>query len=272
MDATEKVLRSGVREIISQYSPVSRSGEVSRFQSSTHTKREMLFVIQGNSSYMVNNSVYPAGPGTLFFIDRWIPHAFKYTSEDDALRHLWIHFEEKVFPVVVMNVEKGKISPLKKMLILRSEYADILQYRLTQFEQYEPKSSRILEICIRDAVNAILNETAFQLYHQELLRPPEKRVPSVIESVRLHISLSNGRNCSYKELEQISGFSASYLSHQFREYTGMSIGKYIDQVRIEYTAQALKRGMKQKEIAYELGFSSPVNFWSWLRKHRDKIH
>lgn len=274
MNTGEKVLCSGVKKIISQYSPVSRTDEVSRFQRSSHLKREMLFVIQGTSSFMINNSVYPSEPGTLFFIDSWIPHAFKYTPEDDALQHLWIHFEENRHHLlaVVMDIENGKISPLKNILFLRPEYAEILKYRLEQFDLSEQKDSRILEICIRDAVNGILSETAFQLYHQELLQNKKKRVSSVIESVKAHITLCNGRNCSYKELEQISGFSASYLSHQFRECVGMSIGKYIDQARIDYTVAALKRGMKQKEIAYELGFSSPVNFWSWLRKHRDKIH
>ncbi len=271
MDAAEKILRSGVREIISQYSPASRSDEVSRFQSSIHLKRELLFVIQGASSFMVNNSVYPAAPGTLFFIDRWIPHAFKYTPEDDALQHLWIHFEENIPLLVFMDIENGKISPLKNILILRKEYAEILKYRLEQFDQCKDKKSQNLEICIRDAVNSILNEAVFMLFYQNPHSGKSNRVSSAVESVKAHIRLCNGRNCSYKELEQISGFSASYLSHRFRECTGMTISQYIEQLRIEYTITALKRGMKQKDIAYELGFSSPANFWSWLRKHREQI-
>lgn len=271
MFMAEKQLRSGVTTVISQYSPVSRAEEAARFQSSSHVKREMLFVVQGTSSFMLNNSVYAAEPGTLFFIDRWIPHEFKYISSDHGLQHLWIHFEENRFPIVFLDINHGKISPLKSILVLRQEYAELLKYRLEQFDRVFHKDGQILDLCIRDVVNCILNEAAFLLCHPELMQCGTSQVSSVIESVKTHISLCNGRNCSYKELEQISGFSSSYLSHRFRECTGMSIGEYIDQLRIEYTVSALKRGMKQKEIAYELGFSSPVNFWCWLQKHKDKI-
>jgi len=271
MSTAENQLRSGVTTIFSQYSPVSRAKEAVRFQSSSHVKRELLFVVQGTSSFMLNNSVYPAEPGTLFFIDRWVPHEFKYIPSDNSLQHLWIHFEENRFPIVFLNVEHGKISPLKNILILRQEYAELLKYRLDQFDHFLHKDAQSLDLCIRDMVNSILNEAAFLLSNPDLQQRETSKLSSVIESVKTHISLRNGRNCSYKELEQISGFSSSYLSHRFREYTGMSIGEYIDQLRIEYTVSALKRGMKQKEIAYELGFSSPVNFWCWLQKHKDKI-
>ena len=72
-------------------------------------------------------------------------------------------------------------------------------------------------------------------------------------------------------MEKVSGYSRYYLSHRFRESEGYTIGDYIDKIRVEYTIEAMKRGLRQKEIAFELGFSTPSNFWIWLRKHREKI-
>jgi AraC-like DNA-binding protein len=83
--------------------------------------------------------------------------------------------------------------------------------------------------------------------------------------------MSNARDCSLSRLEKISGYSRYYLSHRFREYEGCTIGEYIDKIRIQYTIEAMKRGLRQKEIAFELGFSSPSNFWTWVQKHRKQI-
>jgi AraC-like DNA-binding protein len=51
----------------------------------------------------------------------------------------------------------------------------------------------------------------------------------------------------------------------------MTVGEYINKVRLEYVRNALKRGVRQKEMAYELGFSSPTAFWNWFRKYRDQV-
>ena len=95
---------------------------------------------------------------------------------------------------------------------------------------------------------------------------------TVIESLKRYIRMSNARGCSLEHLEKVSGYSRFYLSHRFRECEGCTIGEYIDKIRVQYTVEAMKRGLRQKEISFELGFSTPSNFWIWLRKHRDIIN
>ena len=109
------------------------------------------------------------------------------------------------------------------------------------------------------------------LFHADASPAECGNANSVIEAVKRYIRMSNGRDCSLRRLEKISGYSKYYLAHRFARSEGCTIGKYIDKIRVQYTREAMKRGLRQKEIAYELGFSTPSNFWNWLQKHRDNI-
>ena len=124
---------------------------------------------------------------------------------------------------------------------------------------------------LRGPLEAILDEISFFLFHDGQSPETTEKSDIVIESLKRYIRMSNARDCSLNRLEKISGYSRYYLSHRFREYEGCTIGEYIDKIRIQYTIEAMKRGLRQKEISFELGFSSPSNFWTWLQKHREKI-
>ena len=74
-----------------------------------------------------------------------------------------------------------------------------------------------------------------------------------------------------ERLAVISGYTRGYMAHKFRRELGMTVGEYIKKVRLEYIRNAMKRNVRQKEMAYELGFSSPAAFWNWFKEHRDQI-
>ena len=275
MDEIEKRLRSGVKYFISQYSPVSHPEESVRFQSSSHAFREICFVIAGSSRYMVNNNVYEIVPGSCVFIDSWIPHAFGYLPEDRNLIHLWIHFSSLNAPLsaTLSEIRAGGIIQPESSVSMSQAYADLFCQRIQQLEKSGlEKNENTIRTFLLDPINGMLGEVAFQRVHQEVRQKPADHIASVIHSVKIHILRCNARGCSYQMLERLSGFSKSYLAHCFRYHTGMTIGDFIDKVRIDYTVRAQKRGMKQKEIAAELGFSSPVNYWSWLQKHKNQLY
>ena len=274
MNSISAVLRRGVSQIISHHSPVCCPEEADRFCSSSHIEREICFVLSGTSRYMINRNVYDISPGTCIFIDRWVPHAFGYAPEDHDLLHLWIHFSNPNSPNgIIQKVKSGGIfSPTEKFLRLPAGYTDVLMHRLGLLKRESSIDETVVDTFLRDPINSILAEFAFQMEHQTSAKEKTKdHIKAVVQAVKTHILMCNARNCSYRTLEQISGFSRSYLAHCFRHHTGMSIGDFIDQVRIDYSAKARQRGLKQKEIAYELGFSSPVNYWIWLQKHKDRI-
>ena len=74
MELLKQHFSQGVRNIITGHSPGEDSGECNDFSSSTHPQRELCYVMDGNSRYMLNGKIFEAVPGTFFLIDHWEPH------------------------------------------------------------------------------------------------------------------------------------------------------------------------------------------------------
>lgn len=274
MDPVEKMLRSGAKRIITGRSPGETGKGCGAFLSSSHPAREVCFVLEGRSRYMLNGKVYESVPGSFFLIDSWENHAFGYLPEDHDLLHFWGHLDggpEPVFSGGLIKVGAcGQFKVVSGSVELPPEYGKILSGRWDMLNSEKEVSPELAEEYMRGPVNAVLDAVRFRFFRRNDLPREENRTDPVVESIKKFIRMSNARGCSLKRLEQVSGCSRFYLSHRFRASEGCSVGEYIDRVRAEFTSAALRRGMRQKEIAYELGFSSPSNFWNWLRKHREE--
>ena len=240
------------------------------FISSSHPERELLIPLRGTCDYMFNHSVYTASPGTVFLIDHWVNHALGYRSCDKDLLHLWLYIKGAAMWANVMIVEfDGKHRLYTHSLDLPQEYNTILSRRWDMFECSDNHSEREAAFLMKSVLNAVMDEFALLLETQDAQYDQEMR--RIVEAMKKYIRSSNGRNCSMEQLEKYFGYNRFYLAHQFKKLTQETLGGYLQSVRIDYVVAALNRGMKQKEIAYELGFSSPANFWKWLQKHKGDV-
>lgn len=271
MEEIGRILSSGVGAIFTQYAEGEECTPGDGFKSSVHPHREMLFIIEGRSRYMLNNRVFDAVPGTFFLIERWVPHPVGYRESDHDLLHLWFHLPGTVLDASVIRVEShGRYRLDSKQVIFPPDLQSALIRRWDALNALKEKiSSETVRHYLRGPLNALLDEAAFQLAGPET--DAAETADNIVRAVKNHIRIMNARGCSLKHLEQISGYSRFYLSHRFQKVVGCTIGEYVDRVRAEYTREAFRRGLKQKEIASELGFSSPSNFWSWLQKHKEEV-
>lgn len=262
---------SSVERVITARTPGADDGGRADFRIHTHPRREICFAVEGTCRYLLAGKVYEAAPGTVIMIDSWEPHAFGYRREDGGLRHFWLHFpgqEEQLSAVLLRVAPGGEYRMERSPVVLPPDYRHILERRWDALDRGGDFSPETAEAYMRRPLEAALDEIGFRLEHGE----PDGEAPaerlSVTESLKKYIRMSNARGCSLAHLEKIFGYSRYHLAHRFRAEAGCTVGEYIDRVRLEFTEQALKRGLKQKEIAYELGFSSPANFWNWRQRHR----
>ena len=260
-----------VRRIVTSRSPGGDASGGTGFRVHTHPRREIFFAVEGTCRYFLAGKVYEAAPGTAFLIDTWEPHAFGYRREDGGLRHFWLHFagpEEPLTAVLLRVAPGGEYRLERSPFVLPPDHRNILERRWDALARGGDFSPETMDAYMRRPLEAALDEIGFQLtYGEPGGEDPAERL-SVTESLKKYIRMSNARGCSLAHLEKVFGYSRYHLAHRFRAEAGCTIGEYIDRVRLEFTEQALKRGLKRKEIAYELGFSSPSNFWNWLRDHR----
>lgn len=270
MSTVEKILRDGVKDVICSFSPAPVLNADFKFKSSNHYFRELCFCLKGKSHYMLNNQVYTCVPGCIILIDHWEEHAFGYLPDDCNLLHLWIQLHEdngmRAFFVNIgsKGVYQNEFQPIK----LTNGYMQILNARWDAMLEVNPlHSPEIAARYMSGAVNAILDEVMIKFRGNNV--PVNVKKDAVIDSLKQYILSCNGRGCSLKNLEKFSGYNRFYLSHRFKKKEGISIGDYINRIRVAYTEAALRHGCRQKEIAAKLGFSSAANFWSWLKKYRN---
>ena len=266
-----EILRRGVGEIISRASPPGSQERIRNHCRSSHFDREFLFVIAGESRYLYNDHVYPCLPGMLFLIDSGVSHGHKYTREDKHLIHLWGYFYSRRLHVSIIEVmEEGQYKAIPEMsfIFLADELFRIVETRWNLLTQRDAVTEETVAHYMKGPINAVLEATAFQLMEH----PQEKAPYTQMEEVKEYILSQNGRECSLEHLAAMSGYTRCYLARKFRDATGITIGKYIEQVRLKYIQSAMKRGIRQKEMAYELGFSSPASFWNWLQNHKEKLN
>ena len=259
-EALETVLRAGIRElrIPAEASPAGNSG----LRVERHPFSECFFCTAGVCEYFLNGEALTLSPGAFCWIRSWIPHQYGFRpSCDDWCEQLWfsVHSGEIRYGLF-RSREDGLFLARSPQGVLPGEYA-VLFHRLA--EEWE---TRMDEFRMRRFFELALAEIAARLRH-----PGDdggSREEGIAGALKSCIRTRNGANCSLVELERIFGYSRSHLSHLFRAETGISIGEYIRQIRLEYTERALRRGMKHKEIAAELGFSSPAAFWLWRDRRR----
>ena len=274
MVEVKEILKGGIDRIISRYSPPGDSENLAEFHRSSHPRREILFVMRGYCRYMYNDSVYEASPGTLFLIDYWETHAFGYRKQDHDLLHLWLNCIGTRWWASFIEVnQNGLFQPKLQKIILPNDVSMMLDRRWNTLNQTNAfhNSPDAVFAYMRQPLNAMLDEICYSMRQDEGGRGVAS-LDALIEGVKRYIISTNGCNCSYEQLEKISGYSRFYLAHRFRKSEGCSIGEFIDQIRIDYTVQARRHGRTQKEIALDLGFSSASNYWLWLQKHKGTIH
>ncbi len=271
MKNPDQILRNGIKKIISRFSPVSSPEQCHCYKPSRHPGCEFVFALEGSSRYMLNDSVYDFEPGTVFLIDSWLTHAFGYTKRDNHLLHLWGNLDGKHMSASILRIGlSGQygLDPNARIIHFSPELERVFTTRWNRLFALENATDEVVLKYMRAPLNMILDEAAFQAYGDS---SPGKENTDIPEILKTYIRIRNGRGCSLEHLERVFGYSRYHLAHRFQERTGFTIGNYINQVRIEYTLSALKRGLKQKEIAFGLGFSSPSTFWNWFQKHKASL-
>ncbi|MBQ9776305.1 MAG: helix-turn-helix domain-containing protein [Lentisphaeria bacterium] len=265
-----ETLRRGVQKIISRATPPCGQELCGKYQRSSHPSREFLFVIQGGGAYLCNDSVYPCSPGTLFLFDSGLPHGHQYTKEDNNLVHLWGYFHGRNMHQTIYEVtQNGQARNVINMsCIMMPEYiVDLIENRWNLLARLENVTEKKVEDYLKAPINAALDEIAFRVEE----RADELSPKTPIKDMENYIRSRNGRECSLEHLAAIFGYTRGDLAHKFRNETGMTIGTYINRIRLDYIRSAKKQGIRQKEMAYELGFSTPTAFWNWFRKYRDQV-
>ena len=206
-------------------------------------------------------------------IDSWESHALRYSLADHDLLHLWLHLWKDDFLGDFLQIrDHGDFSFFHPTIHLSYDISDLIRRRCKMAREQDGfMTESAVKRYLRRPLDLVLDELLINIES----KPREKTrdcIKQMIDSVKQYINSTHGCHCSLTALEKYSGYNKFYLSHLFKEETGLSIGEYVNETRIKYTVEAELHGMSHADIAREIGYSSHSAFCQWRGRHKNKIN
>ena len=238
-----------------------------------HQHREILFILRGESVFPLNDKSFDVKSGDVILIDRWIPHCFGYPPWDRNMLYLWIFLFPTHLNLLIHQIDQdGNKTDAVKWVELPTDLELVIDRRWDEFDKLAPEAALAnLDSFLKEPLTLLLDEFRFYLQINDLKEGKKQTNNEIVSSIQQIIEAKKGRDCSLAQLEKFTGFSRFYISHLFKNAYGISIGDYINRVRLIFFESAKKQGFSHKQIAFELGFSSNSALLMWYRKAKEKI-
>ena len=239
-----------------------------------HDFYEVIYVMEGEFSSLVDNRTYNLKRGDFLLIGRNVMHNYHYVEgkhENSRRIVLWIsegmleglsEGEQDLcgcfsgrrdcayhFPVYYEEILKN--------LLVKTAMTEIPDLEGAEGKRLFDKAQLILffvylnELCSRDSFYFTKEESI----HHELVQ----RVNEYIEE---HMS----ETILVEDLAGCVHMSKYYFLRRFKELTGMTVHSYLNNKRLMYSCEGLKEGMTIGEVWGKCGFSDYSSFLRNFRK------
>lgn len=225
-----------------------------------HNSYELVYVCAGRARFRLGAAEYDAKPHSLLFIGKFEEHSVKTA---DGYRR----YSVRVSPAQLDRLldEPG----LKAVFVSRSPRFCHCFDLTPAAERVEFLFSRMAEEYRNPSVfcdtylSALFREMMVLCYRLcgEQFPRPSRPVGDAVFAAQKYIDLHFAQNLSLGELSQKFYVSSSYLSHAFRDWTGLSPKQYIMLSRISCAKELLvSEGLPVAETAARCGFGDVSNF------------
>ena len=168
--------------------------------------------------------------------------------------HMALPDEWQHVVLALTEAEIARVEPLFRSCCSRSEeYGSDLRRNLSFLELL----ITLGELAAEDRSEVSLPETE------------ESRNYNRVKPVITYILEHPTENMSLDSIASRFNYNKHYLCRVFKTATGISVGKYIMSVRIQYAATRLRRGSSVQESGAEAGYRNNSNFISTFKKVMD---
>ena len=233
-----------------------------------HWHREAHFVLTGTARYQVGGEVLTAEPGIVLPIDRWQEHGIEILPENAGVLHVVLHFHDTLWGSVSEMDANGSWKVFEWTWAAVDEgLASFVRRRWDLYEEKKDNPDAYAHL-LRLPLAALYQEYARVLFSRHT--PSGSNPHDIVDLIVSRIENMRGRDCSLEQIARYAGYSRFRVAHLFKARTGMSIGDYINRIRVQYLDQARILDLPSKQIAAELGFQSTTAFYNWRRKARSK--
>ena len=230
---------------------------------------EISLIISGTGKFYLNGKAYPVKEGDIFVCSQGQEH-FITSDPDSTMRFVYLGF---MFNDRIR--EHSDLAPLKEFYDsienpLVSDSVDLVMPFMRLIDEFYNKPVFHKEMVEAYMVQLILlTYRAFQTEIAPFYQPKisENMVGYTVYSVVCYV---DNHIFELKDIRSISdtlGYSYSYLSHLFRNKTGMTLQKYINYKKVEKSLELLKYGsMSVTQVAQRLNYETVQSFSKAFRR------
>lgn len=228
----------------------------------SHDFAELFYIVEGEGSFIVNNTEYEVKKNQLIVINSNVSHTEK-SSDYKSMEYITLGFDGMSF--------NKKNSQSKESIIIfednRIEIFSLIQFLLSELDLDNEEShvfymsQNILEMIIIKLI---------QYQDIEVEESSNQKINSTIYEVKKYIDLNYSESLNLDDLAELSHLNKYYLSHTFKEQTGLSPIEYLNETRIKNAKILLKStNYSVSEISSFTGFSSQSYFSQRFKKITD---
>lgn len=217
----------------------------------------LFYVIKGEGSIVIDDSVLPVRQGQIALIDCYKRHSYQTRTGWDIL---WIHIDGPVCRAYYDKIirECGNTITLKDKITLRN-FSSVFSYLLNCFAHEEFYSDAVLSKYITDLLTLLLAPSPSQPEASDSLSP----VGQSLLYIRGHFA----EPISIDYLASRAALSPYHFIRLFKKETGQTPHQYIMQMRVNSSKFYLRTTSSSiQEIAYSCGFQSENNFCICFKK------
>jgi AraC-like DNA-binding protein len=244
--------------------------DVTEFPPHWHEVVEMVYVPEGSLKVGVNSEIYTMNSKDILLISSGDVHYF--VSQPKQVRRLILHFDMSFLEALSLSARNKRFAEVlltpRKSPNQANNTPDqvhrLLEEQITKIiEEYNGKKEGFkiaLKARFYDILALLLRYVPMQAY---TLQQQDRRWDRLgrLENVLSYVEQNYCSEITLKEISSVANFSAYYFTRFFKEATGMTFGKYINNYRVEKAARLLKNSNDQiTEVAFKSGFGSIKTF------------
>ena len=232
----------------------------------THKYYELLYLIEGDISYLIGDRLYKAAPGDIFITPPNQEHGISFNSEANYARH-FIQVSPELLSSLPKELHSNFVNNLcSKYNRIPSEI--VKKYNLGSYfysvQNYLSKESvmdsfmfKTYALQLIALTNTITGEEITSYFSEK---------PMILE-IKDYIMKNIEKQLSLDTLAANFFMSKYYMCHTFRNETGMTIKNYINLQRVARARELLLSGSTPADIPKMCGFNDYSTFYRTFKKY-----
>jgi len=223
---------------------------------------ELSYIVSGSGSFVIGDTTLQVQAGDLVFNNPGYSHAI-HAGASDVLRFVYMgfHFNDRTAPDFAEIRDYLASEPYR----LARDNPSVLMPFLRGIEEFYTQQP-YAEAMIRNTCESILISAyrAFTGSSHSSLHAPQRSPHSVGHTVYAVIRYVETHILELKSIQAIAAelnYNATYLSHAFKQRTGMTLQRYINHKKIEKALELLGYGhLSISQVAEMLGYETIQSF------------